>query len=676
MAMKRWLLAKTDKELAKSLAEECDIDAFTALIAASRGYTDAAALEEFLSDEPNVSDYRELADVEKAASVVNEAIERDDLIAVYGDYDCDGITATALLVDYLRGRGARVIYYIPDRILEGYGMHEESVKALYDKGVNTIITVDNGIAAVKEIELANSLGMTVVVTDHHLPQEVLPNAAAVVDPHRVDCPSTFKNICGVAVAFKLVCAMEEKPAEQLLPRYADLVGIGTVGDVMPLTGDNRSIVKMCLRVLKYSKKLRKGISALLQISGVSRDAVTSEKIAFSIVPRINAAGRMGDAKRAVELLLSEDIKDALTVSDTLDRENGARQEKERKIFAEAVKIIENNGYNYQRVIVVQGENWHSGVVGIVAGKLCEFYGKPAIVLTVENDLAFGSGRSFNGFELFDAVNFASDLTVQFGGHALACGVTLKTENIDAFRHKVNDFAEKMGERAVPALELDCRLNPAALGISLAENIKALEPFGMGNPQPVFALCNVVLNRITPIANGKHLRLLFSKESSSFQCLLFGVTQDKFPFSEGDTLDLAVTLDINLFGGEENLSVFVKGIRLSDLKEEEYFKCQALYDKLKIGKTADFSPINPTRDEVGIVYKTVMQGTISAERLKQKLYPALSHFKTQVAIDALLELSLLNGVEADDVLKLSTVKNAPKTDLMNAQILRRVGENNA
>ncbi len=671
MAMKRWLLAKTDKELAKSLAEECDIDAFTALIAASRGYTDAAALEEFLSDEPNVSDYRELADVEKAAAIVNEAIERDDLIAVYGDYDCDGVTATALLVDYLRGRGARVIYYIPDRVSEGYGMHEEAVKALYDKGVGTIITVDNGIAAVKEIELAVSLGMTVVVTDHHLPQEVLPAAAAVVDPHRRDCPSTFKSICGVAVAFKLVCAMEEKPAEQLLPYYADLVGIGTVADVMPLVGDNRSIVKMCLRVLKYSNKLRKGISALLQISGVGRDAVTSEKIAFSVVPRINAAGRMGDAKRAVELLLSEDIREALIVADTLDKENGARQERERKIFAEAVKIIENNGYNHQRVIVVQGENWHSGVVGIVAGKLCEFYGKPAIVLTVENDMAFGSGRSFNGFELFDAVNFASDLTVQFGGHALACGVTIKAENIYAFRQRVNEFA-KGCTYAVPVLELDCRLNPAALSVSLAENIKALEPFGMGNPQPVFALCGVTLNRITPIANGKHLRLLFSKENSSFQCLLFGVTEDKFPFSLGDTLDLAVTLDINLFGGEENLSVFVKGIRLSDLKEEEYFKCQALYDDLKMGKSADYSLINPTRDEVGVVYKTVMQGAISAEKLKQKLFPALSHFKTQVAVDALLELSLLNGFEDSGAIKLSTVKNAQRTDLMNAQILRRVG----
>ncbi len=676
MAMKRWLLAKTDKELAKTLAEECDIDAFTALIAASRGYTDAAALEEFLSDEPNISDYRELADIEKAAAIINEAIIKDDLIAVYGDYDCDGITATALLVDYLRGRGARVIYYIPDRIAEGYGMHEDSVKALYDKGVNTIITVDNGIAAIKEVELANSLGMTVVVTDHHLPQEALPAAAAVVDPHRSDCPSTFKSICGVAVAFKLVCAMEEKPAEEMLPFYADLVGIGTVGDVMPLTGDNRSIVKMCIRVLKYSKRLRKGISALLQISGVGRDAVTSEKIAFSVVPRINAAGRMGDAKRAVELLLSEDIKEALTVSDTLDKENSARQEKERKIFAEAVKIIENNGYNYQRIIVVQGENWHSGVVGIVAGKLTEYYGKPTIVLTVEQDIAFGSGRSFSGFELFDAVNFAADLTEQFGGHALACGVTLKTENIEAFRERVNAFAQSKGEPAVAALELDCRLNPAALSVSLAENIKALEPFGMGNPQPMFALCNVVLNRITPIANGKHLRLLFSKESSSFQCLLFGVTLEKFPFSEGDMLDLAVTLDINLYNGEEDLSVFVKGIRLSDLREEEYFKCQSLYDELKIGQKADFSLINPTRDEVATVYKTVMQGTISAEKLKQKLFPRLSHFKTQVAVDALLELSLLSVSEADGVLKLSTVKNAPKTDLMNAEILRRVGEKNA
>ncbi len=672
MAMKKWVLAKTDKEQAKALAEECEVDAFTALIAASRGYSDAAALEEFLSDEPNVSDYRELADVEKAAEIINESIEKDDLIAVYGDYDCDGVTATALLVDYLRNRGARVIYYIPDRVDEGYGMHVDSVQTLYDKGVNTIITVDNGIAAVKEIEFANSLGMTVVVTDHHLPQDVLPDAAAVVDPHRKDCPSTYKTICGAAVAFKLVCALEEKSAEELLPFYADLVGIATIGDVMPLNGDNRSIVKMCLRVLKHSTRLRKGISALLQIAGISRDSVASDKIAFGLCPRINAAGRMGNAARAVELLLCSDIKEALTASDLLDKENSARQETEKKIFAEALKIIEDNGYNYQKIIVVSGKNWHSGVVGIVAGKLCEHYGKPTIVLTVEDDLAFGSGRSFDGFALFDAVSFASGLTEQFGGHALACGVTLKAENIDAFREKVNAFAENLSEIPVPRLELDCRLNPAGLSVSLAENLKLLEPFGMGNPQPVFALCDVTLTRITPIANGKHLRLLFSRDDTSFQCLLFGVTAEKLPFNVGDVLDLAVNLDINLYNGEENLSVFVKGIRRADLKEAEYFKAQEIYEDLKSGKDCDFSFINPTRQEVATVYRTVLKSDVSLEKLRQSLYPEISHFKTNVAIDALKELSLVKVTKTDGLEKVSVIKDAPKNDLSNSKILRKVG----
>ncbi len=672
MAMKKWVTAPFDKALAITLSEECDIDAFTALVACARGYNDAASLEQFLSDEPLLCDYRELADIEKAAAIINESIAAGELIAVYGDYDCDGVTATALLMDYFIGRGARAIYYIPDRFTEGYGMHIESVKQLHAKGVDLIVTVDNGIAAAQEIACANELGMKVVVTDHHIPQGALPDAAAVVNPHREDCPSSFKDICGVAVAFKLVCALEQKPAEELLPYYADLVGIGTVGDIMPLVGENRSIVKTALHIIKRSARLRKGVSALLQISGVARDAVTSGRIAFSIVPRINAAGRMGKASRAVELLLTDDIKTALIVAGELDDENTSRQENERQIFAQAIKDIEENGYNYDRVIVSAGENWHHGIVGIVAGKISEHYGKPAIVLSIDGDTASGSGRSFKGFSLFAAISGAEHLTERFGGHELAAGVTLKTENIDAFRECVNEYARSQ-KAAVPILNLDCHLNPTALCIEMAQSVSELEPFGMGNPQPVFGIFCVKLERITALASGKHLRLLFSKDNSSFQALMFGVGPERFPFEIGDNLDLAVTLDVNIYNNEESLSVQIKGIRKAGFDDETYFAAATLYDDLHKNINSDYSLINPTRDEVISVYRSLSKGRVSVEKLRQSLYPTLGHFKTQTAIDALCELGIVDKTLQNGILTVGTVQGAPKTDLSKSQLLRKAGE---
>lgn len=672
MAMKKWIISNTDKALANALSEECDIDPFTTLIACARGYTDAAALEEFLSDEPLLCDYRELADIEKAAAVINESIEKNELIAIYGDYDCDGVTATALLTDYLRKRGARVIYYIPDRFGEGYGMHKESVEALHAKGVDLIITVDNGIAAADEIALANELSMKVVVTDHHIPQGELPKAQAVVNPHRADCPSSFKEICGVSVAFKLVCALEQKPAEELLPLYADLVGIGTVGDIMPLISENRSIVKMALKILRRSTKLRKGVSALLQISGITRDKLTSGGISFGIVPRINAAGRMGDASRAVELLLCDDIKKALILAGELDEENSFRQETEKEIFSEAIKSIEENGYNYDRVIVASGENWHHGIVGIVAGKISEYYGKPTIVLSIDGDTAVGSGRSFSGFSLFDAINHCAHLTVRFGGHSLAAGVTIETAKINEFRRLINEFA-KTGELCAPVLKIDCRLNPKALSLDMALAIGDLEPFGMGNPQPVFCINSVKIERITSLSSGKHLRLLFSKDNASFQGLMFSVSPERFPFEVGDVVDIAVVLDVNVYNGEESLSVQIKGIRRADINEEEYFACSALYDDLKSGKNNDFSLINPTRQEVATVYRTLTKGRVNIEKLRQGLYPAINHFKTDVIVDALVELGLADKQMQNGVNTVGAVNGAEKTDLSKSEILRKVGE---
>ena len=436
MGFKKWIVADHDKELAKELAEECDVDPIVALIASSRGYDDPTDLEQFLSLEPVFSDPRHTADILIAAEIVNAAIEDGVKIAVYGDYDCDGVTATALLYNYLTSRNADCIYYIPDRFNEGYGMNEEAVKKLYNEGVKLIITVDNGISAIKEIQLAKSLGMDVVVTDHHLPGDVLPNADAVVDPHRKVCPSSFKEICGAEVAFRLICVMENKEPEELLPYFADILSLAVLGDIMPLTAENRSIVKYGVEKLKTAPAT--GLSALMSVAGLEKKSLDATKIAFTLTPRINASGRMGDAKRAVELLISQNMMSALGIANEIDSDNSLRQQTEKKILAEVQKQIEDKGYENQRVIVCSGYDWHAGVIGIVAARVAERYSKPAIMITVDSDgLAHGSGRGVEGFSLFDAINQCKELLTKFGGHEQAAGISLREENFDLFRDEIN-----------------------------------------------------------------------------------------------------------------------------------------------------------------------------------------------------------------------------------------------
>ena len=664
MGFKKWIVKETDKSLAKQLATECDVEPILALIASSRGYNDPADLEQFFSDEAMFSDIYSLADIMHAADLVNMAIEENKKIAVFGDYDCDGVTATALLYKYLQGRQADCLYYIPDRFTEGYGMNCDAVKQLHSMGVQLIITVDNGIACIDEVNLANSLGITVVVTDHHLPGEVLPNAAAVVDPHRSDCPSEFKSECGAQVAFMLVCVMEGKEPEELLPYFADILSVAVIADVMPLIYENRSIVKY--GILKMRTAALTGFSALLNVSGVKISDVTAEKIAFSICPRINAAGRMGNAKTAVELLCETDMLKALKIANEIDELNASRQQIEKNICKEVIAQIEENGYANDRVIVVCGDNWHHGVVGIVASRICERYGAPCIVLSRDGDVAHGSGRSYEGFSLFDAVNVCRDILVKFGGHSLACGLTIKNDNIDIFREKINSYAQTQ-EYIPPTLLLDCKLNPEVLTTDLAETLKQLEPFGFQNQVPVFGIFGVTLQRITPLSNNKHLKLLFTKDKSSFQALLFGVGTDGFCFDLGDTLDLALTVDTNVYNGNVTVSVQIKGIRVTGTDEEKLFSDIENYRCFI--KDLKYNPkdITPTRNEVGEVYRYIPQGGILCDKVKYAFIKTLNFGKTQIALDVLKSLGLIAQKDG----KYYKNPNAVKTNLSNSQIYNKL-----
>ena len=665
MSFKKWIVGNPDREKAKLLAEECDIDPFAALIAVGRGIDNEGELELLMSDEPILCDPLELIDIKEAADYINNAIEENIKIAVFGDYDCDGVVATSLLYDYLAGRGANVIAYIPDRLDEGYGMNCGAVDKLSEQGVGLIVTVDNGISCANEIAYADSLGIATVVTDHHLPPEQLPKAIAVVDPHRVDCPSTFKEICGAEVAFKLVCVLDDKEPEQMLEQYADILAVATIGDVMPLTNENRSIVKAGIAKIKTVPNI--GVAAILNMAGIDRNNIDAGKISFGIVPRINAAGRMGSAYRAFELLTSSNAIDALKLAGPIDDDNVRRQQIEKDIFKSAVKMIESTGLQYNRVIVVCGKDWHFGVLGIVASRICERYGKPTLILSSEGGISHGSGRSFSGFHLYDAINSCCDVLLKYGGHELAAGVSVNDDMLDIFKQRINEYAA-MQTPAIPTLNIDFRINPAGMSVDMAHVIKSLEPFGMGNPVPVFGIFGVTLEKITAIGGGKHLKLLCRKNGNAFQALLFGVTIEQFCFVPGDKIDLAVTLDVNLYQGQNNLSVQIKAIKMSDTDQELYFKGKQQYDDFISDCNTDFSEIFPDRAEVGGIYKMITSSPINAERLKY-IDTKIGYAKTQIAVETLCELGLVslnNGVLVGHT-------TTQKTDLMNSKTYNKLYE---
>ncbi|MBP3390920.1 MAG: single-stranded-DNA-specific exonuclease RecJ [Clostridia bacterium] len=668
MKFKRWIVEPPLKSLAAELAEECNVDPFIALIAAGRGYTEPELLEEFLTDEVILSDPYELTDIETAAQIINDAVYSEERIAVFGDYDVDGVTATAIMFSYLKNRGARVSYYIPDREREGYGINISAIDKLKDEGVTLIVTVDNGIAANAEIDYAKRLGIRVVVTDHHLPQGELPEADAVVNPHRADDQSYFKDICGAFVAFKVVCTVEGKTPEEMLYEYGDLVALGTVADVMPLVNENRAIVREGVSFIANGS--RRGLTALLRAAGIEPETLTASKLAFGIAPRINAAGRVGDASRAAELLLTDDDEVATGLASVLNNENIRRQGLEKQIFAEAAEIIEKKGYKHNRVIVVAGENWHGGVLGIVASRLCEKYSRPAIVLSTVDGIAHGSARSIKGFSIYEALKECAHILSKFGGHEMAAGLTIYEDQIDYFRTAINDYAASL-PKILPELRLDLKLNPVALSVDLAEDIKIFEPFGTGNPTVLFGIFGLTLQKISPVGQGKHLRITFAKEETTFSAMLFGTTPAEFEYDIGDRVDIAVNIDTNMFGGNQSLTVQIKDIRNSNINEEKLIHELALYEDFKSGVQKDFSEILPTRQEVGVVYKQLLKKGMSLDRLITLNLATIGYAKTLVAAKALCELKFCSLFNVEGTMVIKVVNAEIKANLDDAKILKQL-----
>lgn len=674
LSRKKWLTAHIDKDLAAQVAESHSLDPFVSLILASRGITDYEDVEEFFESDFCFCDPYLITDMDKAVERIEKALEKGERICVFGDYDADGVTSTALMYSYLSDKGADVMYYIPDRVSEGYGMNCSAIEKLSNQDVKLIVTVDNGISAIEEINYAKTLGIDCVVTDHHKVGDTLPDAVAVVDPHREDCNLHFKDWAGVGVAFKVVCALEKGDYFEVLNNYADIIAIGTVADVVDLKDENRAIVKY--GVAKINTNPCNGVNALRQIAGVSEKPLNAVGVTFSLAPRINAAGRIESAETALKLLLCDDLKVSLDIAEQVDICNRRRHDFESEIMEAAVKHIEaNDVLKHSKVIVVCGEGWHHGVIGIVAARITEKYGRPTIVITFEGDEGTGSARSIDGFSVYDAIKSCEDMLTHFGGHTMAAGLGIKRENVENFFISINEYAKSV-EEAVPTLVLDCKLNPAYINASLVESLETLEPFGAGNAQPLFGVFGVRLSNIQPVGEGKHLRLGFTKANTQFTAMKFSATLNDFPYREGDIVDLAVRIEKNEFRGEIKASVQIRDIRFSGIDEDKLFKSMGLYEKYKRREELSVQEakfLTPTREFLLGVFNFLKSYNIWSFDIETMLIrakcPVEKYCTMQVSVDVLVELGLIRRENETLIFD----GNGKKADLSSSKILKELNE---
>ena len=675
MILRKWEVRPLDKERAAAFAQTYGVPFFLAMLMNIRGLDDAAHLREFLGEGEPLSDPFLLKDMDKAAARITRAVDNMEKIAVYGDYDADGVTSTAMLYSYLETRGADVIFYIPQREGEGYGMNMGAVEYLKKQGVSLIVTVDNGISSVQEVARANELGIDVVVTDHHRPQEILPDAVAVVDAYRPDDTSPYKHFSGVGIAFKLLMALEDGAGdvEDLLEAYSDLAAIGTIGDIVPLTGENRTLIRAGLERLSQSD--RPGVQALLENAGVAGKALTSTNVAFTLVPRINATGRMGAPERAVRLLISGYEEEAEVLSEEICADNEERRRVEAEIAEAAFADIEAKGYMKDRVVVVDGENWHHGVIGIVASRVTERCGKPCMIISRGETEAKGSGRSVEGFSLFEAICACGDLLIKFGGHPMAAGITLKPENIEAFRKRINQYAaEHFPQMPTQTVTLDCKLNPAALSVSMAQSLTQLEPFGNGNPQPVFGLFNMELSNVTPVGGGGHLRLTLEKNGAVITAMRFNTKPEELPYHIGDKIDLAVQLEAREFRGQPSLTVIVRDMKFAAFNTEKNIASLASFEKWQRGEVLsaeDKNRLYPDRACLAAIYRALR--TVNGKETDQVRFVSqfgkdmtLGLFKTALLVFE--ERGLVHSEIADDTFTATLIETSGKTDITRSPVL--------
>ena len=677
--IKRWIIPEALE--AGGILEQTGLSPLLCRILERRGFDSPEKVMELLEEDRPLSDPFAIKDMDKAVERIRRALEQGERIAVFGDYDCDGITSTVLLVAYLQAVGGDVFYYVPAREGEGYGLSAAAVEQLAREGTNLILTVDNGISAHEEVELAAGLGIDVVITDHHTPRETLPPAVAVINPHRADDESDLTELSGVGVVLKLLCALEDDlEGWEILEYYSDLAMIGTTADVVPLVRENRRIVRQGLTQLAQTG--RAGLSALLEVCGLEGKPLTAENVAFIIAPRLNAPGRMGTVDDVIELLLTDDVAYAQDLARTIDGQNTQRKQIEEEMMARIHQTLQDQPELLNnRLLLVAGEDWHSGVMGIVASKLLEQTGKPVITFSLEGDVARGSARSLPGFSIIEAVTACSEHLTRYGGHPLAAGMSLPREHLADFMRQLEEYARLHHPRMPhPTLEIDAFLTPPELTMENIGSLSALEPFGAGNKPPLFLLRKLTVMGVYPTGDGRHVRISLSGAGASFTAIYFRITEQSFPYISGDVVDLVASVGLSQYNGRSQVSVIVRDMRRSGLPQEEIIRDGDQYACYLRGEyhLCDGQELLPDREDIAIVYRYLRGNAgfrFSAEELYFRMMDrGITYAKMLVALDVLEEMELITRTGEDGEPGFFCRPDPPKVDLDDSAILTALRDN--
>ena len=558
---KKWEFYETDEKAVEQVKNEFGLSTLLATIIVNKGLQTKEEIEVFLN--PTRNDFYDpylMPDMQIAGDRIVKAIENKEKVIIYGDYDVDGITSITVLKKFLADRGLYVDDYIPNRLDEGYGLNKNAIDKIVEQKYTLMITVDCGISGIEEVEYANSLGLETIVTDHHEPSDVLPKALAVVDAKRKDNKYPFNQLAGVGVVFKLIQAISIRYQleEKEFLKYLDLVCVGTISDIVPLVDENRVIAKLGLKLVEVTRNV--GLKTLLHLIGYK--VIDSSAISFGVAPRINACGRMGFEREALNLFLTENINEAVEISKRLNNYNKQRQETEKRIFEEVLEKIEK-GEKDEPCIVLADENWHHGVIGIVSSKVTEMYYKPSILICLEGNEGKGSGRSVAGFDLYDALSKCNKNIDKFGGHSMAIGIGLQKDKFADFKKDFLEYANNTNvKELVPVIKVDNEITMKDMKLEVVKDLNKLEPFGEANKMPVFMYRNLRINSIRALSEGKHLKLTLKNDNLVFDAIGFNMGYLTEEFLLGDRIDIVGSLEINKYNGRESIQINLKDIRKS------------------------------------------------------------------------------------------------------------------
>jgi len=688
-----WTVREYNECDVTNIVEATGLLPLTARVLCGRGYNTPEKVRNFLSFNASC-DYDPflMKDMDKAVERINKAIQNKERVCIYGDYDVDGVTSTTVLYTYLSERGVPCTYFIPGRLEDGYGLNKRAIESLKET-VDLIITVDTGITAVEETDFANSIGIDMVITDHHSCREILPSACAVVNPHREDCTYPFKQLAGVGVVYKLLSALDGG-AEGILKRFGDIIAIGTIADVMPIIDENRYITSNGIANLQKTSNL--GLRALMECCGMfgkDGDAkkINSASVGFVLAPRINAAGRIRNAKSAVELLLSKDYATAVRLAEELCDINKERQATELDIYEQAIKQID--GIKDNGVYVLGSDGWHQGVIGVVASRVTERYSRPSILFSFDGDVGKGSGRSIKGFSMLDALSACSDILTEYGGHELAAGLTIRRDMLEEFSERINRYAsEKLcGEEVIQPIEADATVTAADINLRQAEELYALEPFGLQNSVPLFLLRGAVIVDVHPLSGGKHIKLRIRHSSSDkiFNAVYFGMRYSEFQFRVGDSCDIMFTLEANEYRGVCEAKMFVKKMRYSADIKGEAERQAVYYNAATTHGNRDDLPLSAVPNL--LQFRTLFR-VLKRELGDEKKRLSLSYLQRQVRdngsdgditlcamhiiFDVLLEFKLAecSFISGGDVVEVKLLPFTGKVNLDKSSLLIRIKEN--